>query len=101
MKQWTPQQVAAAAGARLIAAPTGIAGPELVVIDSRAAGPGALFIGLPGERAEGGSFAGAALERGAWGVLVSEAYAASAPDGPGVVLACDDPLAALQSLARA
>jgi UDP-N-acetylmuramoyl-tripeptide--D-alanyl-D-alanine ligase len=101
MKQWTPQQVAAAAGARLIAAPAGVAGPELVVIDSRAAGPGALFVGLPGEHADGGSFAAAAQESGAWGVLVSEPHAACIADGPGVVLACGDPLAALQSMARA
>ena len=43
------------------------------MIDSRAVGPGDLFVGLPGERVDGGAFAAAALEAGAWGVLVGAA----------------------------
>ena len=68
-------------------------------IDSRDAGPGTLFVGLPGATADGGKFAGQALEAGAWGVLVAEQYAHDLP--PGAVIAVDKPLAALHALARA
>ena len=75
MRTWTPNQVADAAGARLIApAPTGD-GPERVVIDSRDAGTGALFVGLRGATADGGSFAAQALAAGAWGVLTRPEHA--------------------------
>ena len=101
MRTWTPNQVADAAGARLIApAPTGD-GPERVVIDSRDAGTGALFVGLRGATADGGSFAAQALAAGAWGVLVRPEHAQAVRGGPapGVLLAAEDPLAALQRLA--
>jgi UDP-N-acetylmuramoyl-tripeptide--D-alanyl-D-alanine ligase len=75
MNQWTPQQVAAAAGARLIAPPRTSTGPERVTIDSRDAGPGALFVGLKGEHTDGGRFAAAALAAGAWGVIASSEHA--------------------------
>jgi UDP-N-acetylmuramoyl-tripeptide--D-alanyl-D-alanine ligase len=71
-----------------------------VVVDSRAAGPGDLFVGLRGDRVDGGSFAGAALGAGAWGVLVDPDHAAGAAGGDGAVLVADDPLVGLQSLAR-
>jgi UDP-N-acetylmuramoyl-tripeptide--D-alanyl-D-alanine ligase len=58
-----------------------------------------LFVGLPGERADGGDFAARALEAGAWGALVAPEHAGGLEGG--VVLAAEDPLAALQSLARA
>jgi UDP-N-acetylmuramoyl-tripeptide--D-alanyl-D-alanine ligase len=95
--------VADAAGGRMAAGDPEGAGPERAVIDSRGAGPGDLFVGLPGERSDGGSFAPATLKAGAWGVLVGpghEAAAVEVADGAPVVVA-DDPLAALQSLARA
>jgi UDP-N-acetylmuramoyl-tripeptide--D-alanyl-D-alanine ligase len=96
---WSPEQVAAAAGARLEASPVGVAGgPARVTIDSRDVGPGDLFVGLKGARADGGRFAGAALDAGAWGVLVAPEHATHA--APGAVIAADEPLAALQSLAR-
>jgi UDP-N-acetylmuramoyl-tripeptide--D-alanyl-D-alanine ligase len=114
MKQWTPQQVAQAAGASLITTPAGAApsalsagdpaagGPERVVIDSRAAGPGALFVGLPGANQDGGRYARDALEAGAWGTLTTPAHAeAIAAGAPGAVLAAEDPLLALQTLATA
>jgi UDP-N-acetylmuramoyl-tripeptide--D-alanyl-D-alanine ligase len=102
MKHWTPQHVAACAGATLAASPNGIAGPERVTIDSRDAAPGVLFVGLPGSRQDGGSFAASALAAGAWGVLVAPTHAAAAQGaGSGVVLAAGDPLAALQALATA
>jgi UDP-N-acetylmuramoyl-tripeptide--D-alanyl-D-alanine ligase len=104
MRAWTPEQIADAAGARLAApGPAGVAGPARVTIDSRAIAPGDLFVGLPGETHDGGRFAPQALAAGAWGVLVAPQHAEDATAGTesGVVLAAEDPLAALQSLARA
>ncbi|HXE44659.1 MAG TPA: UDP-N-acetylmuramoyl-tripeptide--D-alanyl-D-alanine ligase [Conexibacter sp.] len=103
MRSWTPERVAQAAGARLVAPARqagGWVGPSRVTIDSREIVAGDLFVGLPGETHDGGRFAAQALAAGAWGVLVAPAHA-SAAEGSGVVLAADDPLAALQSLARA
>ncbi|HEV7772322.1 MAG TPA: UDP-N-acetylmuramoyl-tripeptide--D-alanyl-D-alanine ligase [Conexibacter sp.] len=103
MRSWTPEQVAQAAGARLAApAPAGAAGPTRAAIDSRAVAPGDLFVGLPGETHDGGRFTEQALAAGAWGVLVAPQHAEDAAAGApsGVLLAADDPLAALQSLAR-
>jgi UDP-N-acetylmuramoyl-tripeptide--D-alanyl-D-alanine ligase len=103
MKQWTPETVASAAGADLVAAPSHVGGPDLVTIDSRTAGPGALFVGLPGENVDGGRFAGPALDAGAWGVLTTPEHAAplSGAGTRGVVLATVDPLNSLQRLATA
>jgi UDP-N-acetylmuramoyl-tripeptide--D-alanyl-D-alanine ligase len=74
-----------------------------VVVDSREVGPGDLFIGLPGARVDGGSFAAQALDAGAWGVLVSPTWgmrtAAEQPAG-GAVLVAEDPVFALGALAR-
>jgi UDP-N-acetylmuramoyl-tripeptide--D-alanyl-D-alanine ligase len=96
---WSPEQVAAAAGARLEAsARVATGGPSRVTIDSRDVRPGDLFVGLRGTRADGGRFAGAALDAGAWGVLVAPEHATHA--APGAVIAAEDPLAALQALAR-
>jgi len=65
-----------------------------VVIDSRQAGPGSLFVALPGQRTDGHNFAAQALEQGA-SVLVSR------PEFEGKrVLKVADTLTALQSLAR-
>jgi UDP-N-acetylmuramoyl-tripeptide--D-alanyl-D-alanine ligase len=97
MKGWDAQRVAAAAGAELLRGAEG--GPARAVIDSRQAGPGDLFIALPGARVDGGAFAAAALEAGAWGVLVMPDRADALP-AAGAVLAAEDPLHALQALAR-
>jgi UDP-N-acetylmuramoyl-tripeptide--D-alanyl-D-alanine ligase len=123
MREWTAERVAEAAGApRPMGSPLdpnfgepGRTGPERVVIDSREAGPGALFVGLPGARVDGGEFAAAAVTAGAWGVLVTDEHARDAllasstavgttpgvGRSAGVVLIACDPLAALQRLARA
>jgi UDP-N-acetylmuramoyl-tripeptide--D-alanyl-D-alanine ligase len=103
MKQWTPEKVASASGAQLLAAFDRSGGPEIVTIDSRAAGPDALFIGLPGQNVDGGAFAAKALEAGAWGVLTTPEHAEplASVDFTGVVLSADDPLNALQRLATA
>jgi UDP-N-acetylmuramoyl-tripeptide--D-alanyl-D-alanine ligase len=96
------------------------------VIDSRQVRAGDLFVGLAGQRENGGVHAAQALAAGAWGVLLEPAYAEAladlpsgdlpdgvpsddVPDGEmsgrevstGVVLSHPDPLSALQSLARA
>jgi UDP-N-acetylmuramoyl-tripeptide--D-alanyl-D-alanine ligase len=121
MRKWDVDRVARAAGASVISRPRAGGGsrgapdaeppgPLRVSIDSRAVAPGDLFVGLCGEHTDGGEYAAQALQAGAWGVLVAPehalavaAIAASAgTDGyPGAVLAHPDPLAGLQSLARA
>jgi UDP-N-acetylmuramoyl-tripeptide--D-alanyl-D-alanine ligase len=101
MREWAPERVAAAAGARSLAATAVSDGPRRVTIDSREAGPGDLFVGLAGARHDGGRFAAQALAAGAWGVLTTFEHADAARCAPpGVLLAAEDPLGALQSLAR-
>ncbi|HEX3617900.1 MAG TPA: UDP-N-acetylmuramoyl-tripeptide--D-alanyl-D-alanine ligase [Solirubrobacteraceae bacterium] len=103
MRRWDAQQLARAAGAQLVRESATIGeGPDHATIDSRAVGSGALFVGLPGERTDGGRFAGAALAAGAWGVLIAPEHAEPALAGApgGAVITADDPLEALQRLAR-
>ncbi|MEU8803508.1 UDP-N-acetylmuramoyl-tripeptide--D-alanyl-D-alanine ligase [Spirillospora sp. NPDC048819] len=69
-----------------------VSGP--VVIDSRAAEPGALFAALKGERADGHDFASAALAAGAAAVL------AQRPVDGGPCVVADDVQEALGRLAR-
>jgi UDP-N-acetylmuramoyl-tripeptide--D-alanyl-D-alanine ligase len=95
MRTWDAARVAEAAGATLVRAGQGT--PRRAVIDSRAIEPGDLFVGLRGEHADGGAYAAAALADGAWGVLTDRADV----PGDGTVLRAEDPLAALQALARA
>jgi UDP-N-acetylmuramoyl-tripeptide--D-alanyl-D-alanine ligase len=102
VRDWSPERVARAAGARLIAPAPVSGGPVRAVIDSRRAGPGDLFVGLPGEHVDGGRFAAQALAGGAWGVLVAPEHADAARCAkPGALIAADDPLASLQQLATA
>jgi UDP-N-acetylmuramoyl-tripeptide--D-alanyl-D-alanine ligase len=101
MRGWTAERVAEAAGASLLAQPSTAEGPERVTIDSREAGPGTLFIGLPGSRVDGGEFAGQALAAGAWGVLARPEHLTEAKTSDAVILASEDPLQALQHLATA
>jgi UDP-N-acetylmuramoyl-tripeptide--D-alanyl-D-alanine ligase len=104
MRSWTAARVAQAAGARLVApAPSssGNEGPLRAVVDSREVGAGDLFVGLAGANADGGAFAVNALAAGAWGVLVRPDHADAARCArPGALLAAEDPLQALQDLAR-
>ena len=101
MRSWDAARVAEAAGARLVAPPPGPGGPVGAVVDSRAVGPGDLFVGLAGARVDGGAFAPQALAAGAWGVLVAPEHAEAARCAPpGVLLAAEDPLGALGRLAR-
>lgn len=86
-----------------------------VEFDSRAVGPGGLFVALPGARADGHEFAGAAIRAGAAAVLSARPTGvpaivvppATAPDGRAGLLAHDSDgsaaavLAALARLAAA
>jgi UDP-N-acetylmuramoyl-tripeptide--D-alanyl-D-alanine ligase len=90
--------VAEATGGVLVAGDLAAPGPQRAVVDSRAVGPGDLFVGIPGERADGGLFAQGALDAGAWGAIVAPEHAERLTGG--VAIAATDPLAALQSLAR-
>jgi UDP-N-acetylmuramoyl-tripeptide--D-alanyl-D-alanine ligase len=103
-------RLAAAVGGSLLAGDPDRAGPRRAVIDSRAVEPGDLFVGLRGANADGGDFAAAALESGAWGVLVGhdrralaltavEGTVGDSPCARAAVIAADDPLVALQRLA--
>jgi UDP-N-acetylmuramoyl-tripeptide--D-alanyl-D-alanine ligase len=97
MIDWSAARVADAAGATLERDAAG--SPSRVVIDSRLAGPGDLFVALVGERVDGGEYAATALRAGAWGVLVAPERVAGLPGG-GAVLSADDPLRALGRLGR-
>ncbi len=110
---WSVQRIAAAAEARLLRAGDGA--PRRVVVDSRQVEPGDLFVGLRGERVDGGTYAQRALDAGAWGVLVAPEHAQALTSAPmpgdtdseaampaiSSVLAHPDPLAALHALTRA
>jgi UDP-N-acetylmuramoyl-tripeptide--D-alanyl-D-alanine ligase len=109
MVDFSGERLAEAAGAAVIA-PGGPGGPARVLIDSREVGEGDLFVGLPGEKQDGGEFAVRALQAGAWGVLAGSQWGNEIAavrerggrrgEGDGWVLGATDPLAALQSLAR-
>jgi UDP-N-acetylmuramoyl-tripeptide--D-alanyl-D-alanine ligase len=100
MTGWDAERVAAAADAVLERSAPG--SPSRVVIDSRLAGPGDLFVALVGERVDGGEYAAAALEAGAWGVLVAPSRVSSVVRaGGGAVLCAPDPLRALGLMGRA
>ena len=106
----TAAEIAAAMGAEVVS--EGVAGsPRRATIDSGASGPGDLFFGLRGANRDGGEFAAAAIEAGAWGVVVRDealssfvSLSGTKDDSGGMggvwVFAAADPLAAMQSLAR-
>jgi UDP-N-acetylmuramoyl-tripeptide--D-alanyl-D-alanine ligase len=85
------------------------------VVDSRQAGPGSLFVALPGEHTDGHAYVAHAFSRGAAaalvgrpvdapGVLVDARQPAALPPlpaGRSVCILVDDPLLALQRLAAA
>jgi UDP-N-acetylmuramoyl-tripeptide--D-alanyl-D-alanine ligase len=96
------QWIAEAAGGEIVggaADASADGGPRRAVIDTRQVDAGDLFAGLRGERADGGAFAQAAIDAGAWGAIAAPEHARRLTGG--VAIAADDPLAALQRLARA
>jgi UDP-N-acetylmuramoyl-tripeptide--D-alanyl-D-alanine ligase len=101
----SPEEIAAALGAEVLAEGSPES-PRRATIDSTATGPGDLFFGLRGERRDGGEFAPAAIASGAWGVVIGRdrAVQRSSRGGAGSrgwVFRVEDPLAAMQALARA
>jgi UDP-N-acetylmuramoyl-tripeptide--D-alanyl-D-alanine ligase len=106
VRGWDAELLARAAGADLVAEPShrdAPTGPLRASIDSRRLAEGDLFVGLRGERSDGGEHAADALQAGAWGVLIAPEHvrAALRSGTPGAVLAHPDPLAGLQALAHA
>ena len=105
----SPTEIARGARAGLVAGSTArdsaADAPARAIVDSRQAGPGDLFVGLTGQRADGGAHAPAAIEAGAWGAIVGAAHAgaaAGAAERTGArVFESPDPLAALGALAGA
>ena len=78
--------------------PTGLINPTLTDItsDSRSVRTGSLFLGLPGERVDGGRFWRQALDAGAAAALIGPAAAQAAPPGDGdPVLVLPEPVAQL------
>ena len=78
--------------------PTGLSNPTLTEItsDSRSVRTGSLFLGLPGERVDGGRFWRQALDAGAAAALIGPAAAQAVPPGDGdPVLVVPEPVAQL------
>ncbi len=69
-------------------------------LDSRTIGPGQLFFAVKGERLDGHDYVGAALEKGAAAAVVRKDQLGRYPE-KSRLLAVDDTLAALQTLATA
>jgi len=103
MRAWDAERIASECCGKLLTAGSRRDGPERAVIDSRVAGPGDLFVGVPGASHDGGAFAAAALEAGAWGAIAraEQLEALRAAGVGGALVAAADPLAALQRLATA
>ncbi|HEY8501217.1 MAG TPA: UDP-N-acetylmuramoyl-tripeptide--D-alanyl-D-alanine ligase [Solirubrobacterales bacterium] len=93
----SPGEIAAALGAEALAEGA-TEPPRRATIDSGETGPGDLFFGLRGAQRDGGEFAAAAIGAGAWGVVVGRDFASQLEGA--WVLAVEDPLAAMQALAR-
>jgi len=84
-------QLAGLAGAVLDQVPDpGAIVPGPVVIDSREAGPGTLFVALPGSRVDGHDFAAAAVAAGATAVLAARPVGVPALIVPDVQAALGD-----------
>lgn len=100
MLNLTPSQVADALGATIT--PGSLPAPESaplitnVVTDSRAAGPGSLFIAIKGEHVDGHDFLAQVFAAGAAAAIVSRPVAGAS--GPTIIV--DDVVAALGTLAR-
>lgn len=91
---WTSQDIAAATGGRVEGKPFEV---SAVVIDSRKAQAGTLFVALKGEKFDGHDFAKTALQQGATAALVSKIPA----DAKGNFILVQDTYQALLALAEA
>ncbi|HSN43912.1 MAG TPA: UDP-N-acetylmuramoyl-tripeptide--D-alanyl-D-alanine ligase [Propionibacteriaceae bacterium] len=95
MDLMTTGQLATITGGRLVGTLTNTPiGPD-VVIDTRAATPGCLFVALPGEHVDGHDFTQQAADAHAGAVLGSRETTAPLPH-----VVVDDPVAGLSALAR-
>jgi UDP-N-acetylmuramoyl-tripeptide--D-alanyl-D-alanine ligase len=99
-------QLAAVLGGRLISFNPTLRGFSSVCIDSRKAGPGALFVALAGSVQDGHSYVEAAFKAGAAAALVAEsrlepALEDAARRAGGLLLTAADTLRALQQAAAA
>jgi len=92
----TLDELARATDGRLVRAadPGARVGPD-VVIDSRRATPGSVFVAIPGERVDGHDYLDAAASGGAAAALTAREV-----DADLAQVVVDDPVAALQRLAR-
>jgi UDP-N-acetylmuramoyl-tripeptide--D-alanyl-D-alanine ligase len=97
LKLWTAEELLAATGGKFEGAPpTDFGG---VSIDSRSLGRGDIFVAIKGESRDGHEFVETALEGGAGVAIVSRPVASMRAKGP--LLIVDEPLRALERLARA
>lgn len=94
MRELRLSELADLTRARMVGDPDTLVGPA-VVIDSRRAEPGSLFVALPGERVDGHDFVAAAVTGGASAALVGRELPLAVPQ-----LVVDDPAEALARLAR-
>ena len=96
MEPITLDELARATGGRLVRAadPGARVGPD-VVIDSRRATPGSVFVAIPGERVDGHDYLDAAASGGAAAALTAREV-----DADLAQVVVDDPVVALQRLAR-
>ncbi|MEI7889193.1 MAG: UDP-N-acetylmuramoyl-tripeptide--D-alanyl-D-alanine ligase [Actinomycetes bacterium] len=97
---FTPEALAGITGSQLVN--PGEGSSSGFSSDSREIDPGNLFVGIPGERVDGGTKTADAVSAGAWGALVSPAAADGLvlPQSAGL-LVHPDPVAALGLLAAA
>jgi UDP-N-acetylmuramoyl-tripeptide--D-alanyl-D-alanine ligase len=94
------ERMASSMGAELVSRGPGDY-PRHAAIDSRGIVGGELFFGLAGENDDGGRFAAGALAAGAWGVVAGPGWRDELAGAGGWVFITEDPLVALQRLARA
>jgi UDP-N-acetylmuramoyl-tripeptide--D-alanyl-D-alanine ligase len=96
----TPAWIARAVGGALTGGDANVEVGE-VVIDSRIAAAGDLFIAIRGPRFDGHDFVAEVTERGVAAVIVQAAPLKGAPYGAAAVITVGDTVRALQDLARA
>ena len=104
---FSPAEIAAALGAEVLLEGADES-PRRATINSAEVRPGDLFFGLRGDKRDGGEFAPAAIEAGAWGVVVSPSWRSSflaerakRDERRGWAFVAEDPLASMHSLAQA
>jgi UDP-N-acetylmuramoyl-tripeptide--D-alanyl-D-alanine ligase len=96
---WTPAALSDACGGEVVSGRDG--SPTGFTIDTREVTEGDLFIGIPGQRTDGGSLAAAAVQGGAWGAIVAPQHGAAVAEAGGAAIVHPDPAAALGLIAAA